>query len=78
MEAGWPLWCMFIIPFLVIRRKVHPALQLCGKSNCVNFPKTDVGKSKYCFSVPVHVMVEMQNELLSGGSAGSVGNDSFF
>lgn len=77
-QAGWHLWSMFIIPFLVIRRKVHPMLYLCGKSNCVNFPKTDVGKSKYCFSGPVHIMVEMQNELLSGGSAEGTSSKQLF
>lgn len=60
MEAGWPLLCMFIKTFLVLGSKVHPALSLCGKSNCVNFPKTDVGKSKYCSSGPIHATAEME------------------
>jgi len=77
-QAGFYLWCMVITPFLVITRNVYPVLQWCGKSSHVNFLKTDVGKSKYYFSVPVHVTAEMQNELLSEGSAESLGNDIFF
>lgn len=60
MEAGRPLRCMFIKAFLVLRSKVHPALSLRGKSSCVNFPKTDVGKSKYRSSGPIHATVEME------------------